>query len=128
MRWLLFLSRLSFICGFFFLLSISLRFYNWTHDEVTTSTVIVIGYFMGLILVPVTNLCYLAVWVIKRKLKIYVPRWLIIMNILFLLLEYLKPLCSLFLLLNPFLIKLYYFFSQILELLYTHQFYPELFL
>ena len=86
MRWLLFLSRLSFICGFFFLLSISLRFYNWTHDEVTTSTVIVIGYFMGLILVPVTNLCYLAVWVIKRKLKIYVPRWLIIMNILFLLL------------------------------------------
>ena len=85
MRWLLFLSRLSFICGFFFLLSISLRFRNWTHDEEITSTIIIIGYFMGLIVVPVTNLCYLIVWIVKRKLKGIVPWWLVIMNILFLL-------------------------------------------
>lgn len=85
MRWLLFLSRLSFICGFFFLLSISLRIRNWTHDEVITSTIIIIGYFMGLVVVPVTNLCYLAVWIVKRKLKGFVPWWLITMNVLFLL-------------------------------------------
>ncbi len=85
MRWLLFLSRLSFICGFFFLLSISLRFYNWTHDEAITSTIIIIGYFMGLILVPITNICYLVVWIVKRKLKGIVPWWLVLMNVLFLL-------------------------------------------
>lgn len=82
MRWLLFLSRLSFICGFFFLLSISLRIYNWTHDEVTTSTIIVIGYFMGLIVVPVTNVCYLIVLFTKRKLTSIVPWWLILVNVL----------------------------------------------
>ena len=85
MRWLLFLSRLSFICGFFFLLSISLRIRNWTHDEEITSTIIIIGYFMGLIIVPVTNLCYLIVWIVKRKLKSIVPWWLVVMNVLFLL-------------------------------------------
>ncbi|MCC7402334.1 MAG: hypothetical protein IT214_12710 [Chitinophagaceae bacterium] len=84
MRWLLFLSRLSFICGFFFLLSISLRVYNWTHDEVTTSTIIVIGYFIGLIIVPVTNICYLAILFTKRKLKDSVPLWLVLANVLFL--------------------------------------------
>lgn len=85
MRRLLFLSRISFICGFFFLLSISLRFKNWTHDEEITSTIIVIGYFMGLIVVPVTNLCYLVAWAMKKKLRDFVPGWLVIVNMLFLL-------------------------------------------
>ncbi|MBS1632937.1 MAG: hypothetical protein JST10_10235 [Bacteroidetes bacterium] len=85
MRWLLFLSRLAFICGFFFLLSISLRFSNWTHDEELSSTIIVIGHFMGLIIVPATILCYFIVWIIKRKLTAFVPLWLVIMNTLFLL-------------------------------------------
>jgi hypothetical protein len=40
---------------------------------------------MGMILLPVTNLCYLLVLLIKRKLKAYVPLWLVIMNLLFLL-------------------------------------------
>ena len=84
MRWLLFLSRLAFICGIFLLLSFSLTIRNWTNDEAITSTIIMIGYVMGLVILPFVNLCYLGVLFIKRKLSIYVPSWLIVANILFL--------------------------------------------
>jgi hypothetical protein len=85
MRWLLFLSRLAFICGFFLLISISIRIYDWTHDQVTISTIVIIGYAMGFILIPVVNLCYLGVLIVKRRLAIFVPLWLITANLFFLL-------------------------------------------
>ncbi|MBL7743848.1 MAG: hypothetical protein JNN00_10280 [Chitinophagaceae bacterium] len=84
MRWLLFLSRLAFICGIFFLLSISLLIRNWTNDEAISSTIIIIGYFIGLIIVPLVNICYLAVLLVRRKLSAYVPVWLVTANIFFL--------------------------------------------
>jgi len=84
MRWLLFLSRLAFICGIFFLLSLSLLFYKWANDDSLVSTIIVIGYFMGVVIVPLTILCYLLVIALRKKLKVIIPPWLIIANILFL--------------------------------------------
>jgi len=83
MRWLLFLSRLAFICGVFLLLAISLRIKNWVNEESLTSTIIIIGYFMGLIIIPVTNLCYFFVLIIKKRIGIAL--WLVAANILFLL-------------------------------------------
>jgi hypothetical protein len=84
MRWLLFLSRLAFICGIFFLLSISLLFKDWAKDQATVSTIVIIGHVMGMILVPLVNICYLVVLIWKRMLRVYVPLWLIIGNILML--------------------------------------------
>lgn len=81
MRWLLFLSRLAFICGLFFLLSLSLLIKDWINDESLVSTIITIGYFMGLLIVPFTMLCYLVVWVFGKKPAAVVPRWLIAANI-----------------------------------------------
>jgi hypothetical protein len=85
MRWLLFLSRLAFICGFFFLLSVTLLIFNWVNNEALESTIIIIGYVMGLILLPLTCLCYLGVWLVRRKLKEYVPLWLVVANLFWLL-------------------------------------------
>jgi hypothetical protein len=85
MRWLLFLSRLAFICGLFFVLSFTLLIEKWVNNPELESTIITIGYVMGMIILPVTNLCYLAVLIIKKKLSAYVPLWLILANILFLL-------------------------------------------
>lgn len=85
MRWLLFLSRLAFICGIFFLLSVSLLMQEWISDENLKSMIITIGYLMGMIVIPLVNLCYLAVLIVKRKLKEFVPVWLVIVNFLFLL-------------------------------------------
>lgn len=84
MRWLLFLSRLAFITGIFFLLSVSLLIRDWAKDDAITSTIITIGYVMGLLLVPVVNLCYLVVLFVKRRIGVFVPIWLVVANILFL--------------------------------------------
>ena len=85
MRWLLFLSRLAFICGICFLLSFSLLMQDWIKDENLKSTIITIGYLMGMIILPLVNLCYLLVLIVKGRLKECVPWWLIIVNLLFLL-------------------------------------------
>ena len=82
MRWLLFLSRLAFICGFFFLLSLSLLLKDWIKDESLVSTIITIGYFMGMIVLPLTLLCYFLLWIFGKKPGSIVPRWLMIGNIL----------------------------------------------
>lgn len=84
MRWLLFLSRVAFICGVFFLLALSLLIKDWAKDDAITSTVITIGFIMGVVIVPVTALCYLVVVLIKQKLTAHIPAWLIAANILFL--------------------------------------------
>ena len=84
MRWLLFLSRLAFICGIFFLLSVTLLIRDWAKDDAITSTIITIGYIMGLVIVPVVNLSYLIVLFVKRRIKVYVPLWLVVANMLFL--------------------------------------------
>ncbi|MBM3415174.1 MAG: hypothetical protein FJY20_01750 [Bacteroidetes bacterium] len=85
MRWLLFLSRLAFICGLFFLVSLSLLKWDWIKDESLVSTIITIGFFMGMIMVPLTLICYLILWLVKKKPASIVPRWLIIGNVVMLL-------------------------------------------
>jgi hypothetical protein len=86
MRWLLFLSRLAFICGLFLLISVSLQFRNWVQEEVVTSTIFIIGYFLGIIFIPVVNMCYLAVLIMRKNLS-PVPLWLSLSNLLFLFLQ-----------------------------------------
>lgn len=85
MSWLRFLSKLSFICGLFFIAAVSLLIRDWMTDVVAISTVVTLGYAMGLILFPLVNICYLLVFLVKRKLRAYVPLWLILANFLLLL-------------------------------------------
>jgi len=82
MRWLLFLSKLAFICGFCFLLSLALQLWNKSNMEAISSTVIIIGFVIGLIVVPLTLVCYLVVLIRQKRLP--VPLWLVIANIIFL--------------------------------------------
>ena len=82
MRWLLFLSRLAFICGICFLLALAFRLGNWSGNEAVSSSIIIIGFVIGLLVVPVTLICYLVV--LLRKKVLPVPLWLVISNIFFL--------------------------------------------
>lgn len=85
MGWLLFLSRLAFICGIFFLLSVSLLIQDWLTNPDLKSMIITIGYSMGMIVLPLVNLCYLGVFLLRKPLRSVVPAWLILCNFLFLL-------------------------------------------
>ncbi len=86
MRWLLFLSRLAFISGICILVWLVLAMIRTENNEAFTSTIITIGYVMGAVLLPLTNLCYLVLTLAGKKLRSMVPRWLIIANIFFLIL------------------------------------------
>lgn len=85
MRWLLFLSRQAFIFGIFFILAILVRMNIILKEDSLVSDIVSIGYFIGVLFVPLTIFLYLLVFLIKKKLRPYVPVWLIISNILFLL-------------------------------------------
>jgi hypothetical protein len=82
MRWLLFLSRLAFICGFCFLLSLALQLSKKSNIEAVSSTIIIIGFVIGLFVVPLTLVSYLVVLIRQKRLP--VPLWLVIANIIFL--------------------------------------------
>ncbi len=86
MRWLLFLSRLAFICGIFVILSFSLQVRDWTDNQNIIGTIIIIGYLFGFVVIPLVNICYLVVSMLRRRLHEIVPPWLVISNILFLIL------------------------------------------
>lgn len=86
MRWLLFLSRLAFISGICILVWLILAMVETENSELFSSTVIIIGYALGAVILPVTNICYLVVVLRGKKLRPIVPLWLIITNIFFLLL------------------------------------------
>jgi hypothetical protein len=84
MRWLLFLSRLAFICGICFVLALSLLIAKkeWTNAQDLKAYLITIGFFIGILILPVTLFCYLVVILLRRNLTSIVPLWLIIGNIL----------------------------------------------
>lgn len=58
---------------------------GWIKDGNLESTIITIGFFMGMLIVPITLLCYLVLWLAGKKPASIVPRWLIIANIFVLL-------------------------------------------
>lgn len=87
MRWLQFLSRLAFICNVFFLLGVSMLFFQWVNNGDAASTVIVLGFFMAAILNPLVTLsAFLLLFLNRRKLKA-IPTWLLLSNFLLLLLQ-----------------------------------------
>lgn len=86
MRWLLFLSRLAFICGICILLSLSLLIWEWTSDQDLVGYIITIGIFMGLLVLPLTLLIYLGVIIFRKSLAGIVPLWLVVGNIICLML------------------------------------------
>lgn len=84
MRWLLFLSRLAFICGICFLVALGFLMSKKDNNEPYSQTVVTIGVVLGGIIVPFTVLCYIFLAAIGKKLRKIVPLWLIIANIAFL--------------------------------------------
>lgn len=86
-QWLLFFSRVAFICNVCFLIAFSVQMTDWIRNEDISSSIALIGYVMGFVVNPVLNLCYLFLFIISRKKLKIVPSWLITANILFLVIQ-----------------------------------------
>lgn len=87
MRWLLFLSRLAFICNLLFLVSFLLRVTNGWYNPEFASYIILIGWVFSIIFNPAVNIMYLILFWVKKTSLAVVPLWLIVLNILFLMLQ-----------------------------------------
>ncbi|MFN8289564.1 MAG: hypothetical protein U0U70_04875 [Chitinophagaceae bacterium] len=86
MRWLLFLSRLGFISGICILTWLVMAMSKKDTDAAFASTIIIIGYVIGGLVLPVTNISYLVIVLLRKKMRPPLNRFIIISNILFLLL------------------------------------------
>ena len=87
MRWLLFLSRLAFLCNICFILAFSLQISNWLSNQDLKGTILMIGYILAVLFNPLVNLCYLFLFLLRKKFWQTVPAWLITANILFLVMQ-----------------------------------------
>jgi hypothetical protein len=87
MRWLLFLSRLAFICNVFFLLAVSLQFTRWLRNADLEATIIILGYVLVLVLNPFVNFCVAILYFTKREKLANIPKYLLLANLVFLLLQ-----------------------------------------
>ena len=86
MRFVLFLSRIAFICNLFFLLALLVRITNVAGNGLAVSTIGITGYFLVALFNPLVNLIYLFL-LFRKKLFISLPRWLVLSNFIFLLLQ-----------------------------------------
>ena len=87
MRRLLFFSRLAFICNVFFVICFTIQLSNWIKDEQLESTIVILGYVLGIPLNLGVNLSYLITTLFKRQPGKHIPAWLIAANILFLVIQ-----------------------------------------
>jgi hypothetical protein len=87
MRWLLFISRVAFICNICFLVGFSLKISNWLPNQDLSGTIVIIGFFLVALFNPLVNLCYLVLFLFRKKITLYIPVWLITANILFLVMQ-----------------------------------------
>jgi hypothetical protein len=86
MRFVLFLSRIAFICNIFSLFAIVVLWKNIITAQAVVSTIGIIGYFLAVVFNPLVNFLYL-VLLLRKKLFINIPGWLVIANFIFLLLQ-----------------------------------------
>lgn len=87
MRWLLFLSRVAFICNLFSVLTIIILWKNFIDQQVVVSTIGIIGYVLAILFNPIVNLIYGSLLLFKRSKLANIPTWLMVTNFVFLLLQ-----------------------------------------
>jgi len=84
MQNLLFFCRVSFICNICFLLALMMRYYPVLKDGQASSTIIVLGVAVATVLNIIVSSIVIAMLARKKSSWHSFPRWLIIVNFLFL--------------------------------------------
>lgn len=93
MRWLLFISRVTFICNLCYILSVIGRYFNLEqlHEHVV-STIVILGFIAVFLNILVTIIWLISIFLGKK----FIPTWLGIVNLL----------CLIFQLVNAFYYEL----------------------
>lgn len=88
MKLLRFLSRIAFICNLFFLLTVMMHWSTLFQNEAVVAVIIILGYFLAVFVFnPLVTILYSILLLRRRNLFAIVPKWLVITNFVFLLLQ-----------------------------------------
>ena len=86
MRKLLFFSRVAFICNVCFLVTFLMQYSSWLPSHVFSSTLLILGNVFALFMNFGVNVFY-GILLLNRKELLEIPRWLIISNFLFFIIQ-----------------------------------------
>jgi hypothetical protein len=84
---LLFFSRVAFLCNICFLISICLHYIPAIANGMVSSTIIVLGTVLSIVINALTNVLCILVTLAGKPIRLFVPKWLIIINFLFFILQ-----------------------------------------
>jgi hypothetical protein len=87
MQKLSFFSRVAFVCNICFLLALALQFLRWNANNAFTSTIIILGHVVAIFVNITVNLVYLTIVVTRSRLPWTVPRWLVVANFVFVVIQ-----------------------------------------
>lgn len=88
MRLIRFFSQVAFISNLFFLMSIVLQFTHFVSEESLVSTIVVLGYFLAVFVFnPLANIFCLLALSFRKNFFSFVPKWLVLANFIFLLVQ-----------------------------------------
>ena len=87
MRKLLFFSRVSFICNVCFIVTFLMQYLSWIPSLFFSSTIVILGNFLALLVNFSVNCAYGFLFFVNMKKLLVIPRWLIIANFLFFVLQ-----------------------------------------
>jgi hypothetical protein len=60
---------------------------NWLAQPDIAATILIAGYFLVILFSPLVNLCYLLLFLLRKKFWTVVPQWLFTANIFFLIMQ-----------------------------------------
>ena len=83
MQKLLFFSRVAFICNVCFLVTFMMQYTSWLPVQVLSSTILILGNVFALFINFIVNVTYGIFLLSKKALFLQIPRWLVIANFLF---------------------------------------------
>jgi len=87
MRWLLFLSRVAFICNLFSILTLLILWKDFISQQAIVGTIAILGYILAIVFNPFVNLCYGLLFIAKRSALGIIPNWVLFSNFIFLILQ-----------------------------------------
>jgi hypothetical protein len=87
MRLILFIARVALICNICSLFTIIILFQDYVGNNAAVSSIIIVGYVLAMVFNPLTNLITLGLLLFRRDLFRRLPKWLVILNFIFLLLQ-----------------------------------------
>jgi hypothetical protein len=74
--------RVAFLCNLFFIVCVILRYKNVIDDQSLKGFIVVVGWLIAPVVTVTVNVILLSSYILKRIPLDFIPKWLIVVNII----------------------------------------------